>query len=172
MGGVKPFFVQRALPAARVASLGQHLGRRPHVLAWGETDTGVVVALPDRFCVGHADGWDDVEWHRVLTGGLAPDGATLRWRLVDGARGEVSLVRPGLFPDAFRDRVESTILLQRQLRCGPGRVLVVSARRDLGRPNAPATWAVHAGPGVDLDDAEVRALAEAELDRLRTEYAF
>lgn len=169
---MKLFLDKGNLPSDQFASLADHLGRRPRVLAWGAPADGVVVALDDRFCVRRGDQWQDIPWHHVLSGGLAEDGQTMRWRLLDGTRDQVRFEKTGRFPDAFRDRVEATILLQRQLVLAPGRVLVVSARRDLGRPDAPATWSVHAGPGVALDDPEVRALADAELDRLRTEYAF
>lgn len=171
-GGVKLFFDKGNLPTDQFASLAEHLGRRPRVLGWGASAVGAVVALDDRFCVGTPDGWRDVPWHTVMSGGLAEDGATMHWRLLDGTRGEVHLERTGRFPDAFRDRVEATILLQQQLLFAPGRVLVVSARRDLGRPDAAATWSVHGGPGVRMDDPAVRAFADAELDRLRLEYAF
>lgn len=169
---MKLFLDKGNLPSDQFAALSEHLGRRPRVLAWGASADGAVVALPDRFCVRTTDGWLDIPWHQVLSGGLGADGATMHWRLLDGTRGEVRLEKTGRFPDAFRDRVEATILLQRQLVFAPGRVLVVSARRDLGRPDAPATWTVHAGPGVRMDDPEVRAFADAELDRLRVEYAF
>lgn len=172
MAHVKLFLDTGNLPSDQFASLAEHLGRRPRVLAWGASTESVAVALDDRFCVRTDVGWQDVAWHRVMSGGLGPDGQTMRWKLLDGTPGSVRLDKPGRFPDAFRDRVEATILLQRQLSLAPGRVLVVSARRDLGRPDAPALWAVHAGPGVDLEDPAVRAFADAELDRLRTEYAF
>ena len=171
MGGVN-IFGSGQLPRDEAASLAEHLGHRPRVLAWGQGEDGVVVALDDRLTFRGADGWTDVPWHRIFSGGLGGDGDTLRWRLLDGTPGEVRLERPGRIPEAFRERVEATILLQRQLVYSPGRVIVVSARRDLGNPDAAATWAVHSSPGVPLEDPEVRAFADAELERLRTEYAF
>ena len=171
MGDMK-FFDKGNLPSDEFDSLAAHLGCRPRVLAWGASAEGVAVAMPDRFSVRDADGWSDVAWHEVVSGGLGADQETMHWRLLDGRRGEIVLQKAGRFPDAFRDRVESTILLQRQVIVAPGRVVVVSARRDLGRPQAEATWSVTPGPGVNLDDPAMRGVAEAELDRLRAEYAF
>lgn len=171
MAGVKLFLDKGNLPSDQYASLREHLGVKPRVLAWGASADGPVVALDDRFCVREADGWHDTPWHLVLSGGLA-EGGVMRWRTLDGGAHEVTLVTQGRFPDAFRDRVEATILVQRQLVYAPGRMVVVSARRDLRNPTGDVVWSVHGGRGVSLDDPVVSAWATAELARLQREYAF
>lgn len=159
------------LPADALASLTAHVGARPHVLAWATTGDGVVVALPDRLSVAGDDGWGDTPWHDVLSGGWDPERSTMRWtRVSDGTRVELPLVRAGRFPDVFRERVEASIVFQQNVSPRPGRVLTITARRDLG--DNTVRWMVHPGRGVHMDDPETRAFAEAELRRLRAEYAF
>lgn len=170
--GVMQLFAPR-LPADAAASLAEHLGRRPRVLAWGRSDAGPVVALHERLAVLQADGWADVPWHDVLGGGWDDEARSLHWvRLSTGERVDLPLAEPGSLPEVFRERVESTFLFQQVLQLAPGKSLTITARRNLVRPEAPVLWTVHPGRGVQLDDPDTRAFAEAELGRLRAEYAF
>lgn len=162
-------FARGSLPTADAASLRAEVGRPVRPLAWARTADGVVVGLVDALAQRMASGWTLTAWHEIVTGGFA-DGV-LRWTGEDGVRHEAEITEPGRLPELFKERVDATFLLQRQITVGRGRLVVVSARRDLGRPEAPATWTVTAGPGVDLADPSTRAVADAELARLRAEYA-
>lgn len=129
--------------------------------------------MPDAFSVQDAEGWHDVGWHDVLTGGWDPAKGSMHWtRVSDSASVELPLVQPGHFPDVFRERVEATILFQQAVFPQPGRAITISARRDLADAAGAVTWTVHPGRGVRMEDPDTRAFAEAELRRLRSEYAF
>ncbi len=160
------------LPAADLTSLSDHLGRRARPLAWAASDDGVVVALDDRLCVRDADGWSDVPWHDVLRGGWDGADGVLRWvRMSTGDRREAHLAEPRSMPEVFRERVEATILVRHVVRPRPGKAITITARRPLGDGDGRILWTAHPAPGVRMD-AETLAFTEAELARLRAEYAF
>lgn len=161
------------LPADAAASLTTHLGRRPQVLAWGRSTDGVLVALHDRLAVMDADGWRDVPWHDVLSGGWDGEARSLHWvRLSSGEHVDVPLTEPGSLPEVFRERVESTFLVTQVIRPAPGQSITITARRNLMDADAPVLWTAHPARGVRMDDPATLAFAEAELARLRAEYAF
>lgn len=169
-GRVK-FFADRLDADARTR-LAEHVGRRPRVLAWGRTESGVVAALPDRLCVPEGDGWSDLPWHDVLHGGWDDAARTLRWtRLSTSERGSVELIESGSLPEVFRERVEATFLLTQVVEERPGRAITITARRNLTDGDDRILWTAHPARGVRMD-AETLAFAEQELARLRSEYAF
>jgi len=170
---VKLFGHRQRLPGDVRAALRTHLGSRPHVLAWATATDGVLVALPDRLARRDATGWSEVPWHDVLTGGWDAADRSLHWtRLSTGERVQVPLTEPGSLPEVFRERVEATILFRRVVYPVPGQALTIAARRNLVDDSRPVQWTVHPSRGLRMDDPAVVAFAEAELARLRAEYAF
>lgn len=172
MGGVK-IFARGSLPAEFRDRLEAHLGRpRPRVLAWARTATGAVVALPDRLVVLDADAATELGWHDVLSGGWDDAGQTMRWvQMSTGDQTELPLVEPGSFPEVFKERVEATFLVQQVVQPTPGRTVTLSARRNLGDEGERVLWTAHPARGVRME-GETLAATEAELARLRAEYAF
>lgn len=138
-------------------------------MAVGSGPDGVAVGLKDRLCVSTGDGWTEVWWHAIAQGGWDTDASELHWIDLDGVEHRITLDSPGRIPEFFRERVEATIVIQHLVNVGDGRVLVVSARRNLASPDDAATWAISGKPWV-LADTDAVARANAELVRLRAEY--
>ena len=160
------------LPASDLASLSDHLGRRARPLAWAASDDGVVVALTDRLCSRDSDGWSDVPWHDVLRGGWDDAESVLSWvRMSTGDKVSIHLDEPHSLPEVFRERVEATILVRQTVSPRPGKSITITARRPLTEGDDRILWTAHPAPGVRMD-AETLAFTEAELARLRAEYAF
>lgn len=157
------------LPADQSSSLREYLGRRVRPLAVGKGSQGFAVGLKDRLCFSSGGGWADVPWHTIDHGGWDADASELYWVDLDGEERRVPLDSPGRIPELFRERVEATIVIQHQVNVGSGRVLVISARRDLANPDGPATWALSGKPWV-LADPDAVARANIELRRFRAEY--
>lgn len=167
------FFDKGGLPPHEYHALRERLGGKPRVLAWAASRDGVVVGLPDRLMVRDAAGWHETPWHDILRGGWNDEGSALHWTtLSTGESHEVPLVAQGRIPELFRERVEATILLQKSIAVPPNRTVLVSARRSLVDPRQPVIWAAHPGAGVRLDDPDTRAFVDAEVARLKAEYAF
>lgn len=155
-------------PREVVAALGLEQGE--HVIGWAQAADGSDVAATDRALrsVGPL-GALRLDWHQIAT-------ATWRegvLRVVEG-RAEPGrrppmhtwlLERPGLLPDAVRDRVTASIVVNQHVRL-VGR----SGVRILGR-RAPGTdelvWTLRFDPDLDPADPQLRALADAELADLR-----
>lgn len=138
-------------------------------MAVGSGPDGVAVGLKDRLCVLVGAEWTDVGWHAIAQGGWDADSSVLHWIDLDGAEHRLLLESPGRIPELFRERVEATIVIQHLVNVGAGRVLVVSARRNLAAPDDAATWAVSGKPWV-LADSDAVAQANADLVKLRAEY--
>ena len=75
------------------------------------------------------------------------------------------------FLPLWTTQVESTFLLQQVVTPFPGRHVTISARRNLMNPDERVLWTAHPARGTVMD-AETLAYAQAELARLRAEYAF
>lgn len=142
------------------------------LLAWAVTEDGHLVALLDRMLVlRDGEPVEEVGWHDVLHGGFGEDGEVKWTRMSTGKQGRVRLTEPQSFPEVFRERVESTFLLQQVVTPYPGRHVTISARRNLMDSNQCVLWTAHPARGTTMD-ADVLAFAETELARLRAEYAF
>lgn len=160
------------LPAVDLTRLADHLGRRPRPLAWARAASGVVVALHDRLCLPEGPGWRDVPWHDILSGGWDDEARMLRWSRVSSAEREsVELLEARSLPEVFRERVEATFLFQQAVYPREGKAVTITARRSLAEGDQPVVWTAHPARGVRMD-AETVAFTEAELARLRAEYAF
>ncbi len=171
MEGVK-LFSRNALPAEIQALVEGQMGRRARILAWGLTDDGALVALHDRLLRVAGGSVTELGWHDVLRGGWDDQGRAMRWvQMSTGEKFEVPLVEPGSFPEVFKERVEATFLFQTAIYPRPGKVVTISARRNLMDDSARVLWTAHPAPGVKMDD-ETIAYTEKELGRLRAEYAF
>ncbi|MFT3875254.1 MAG: hypothetical protein QM708_02335 [Propioniciclava sp.] len=142
------------------------------VLAWARTEDGAVVALHDRLVLIAGTQAAPLGWHDILAGGWDDENQTMRWtRMSTDDRTEVRLTEPNSFPEVFKERVEATFLFQTAVYPRPGKAVTISARRNLTDSDQPLMWTAHPARGVRMD-AETIAFVQAELDRLRAEYAF
>ncbi|MDO5534766.1 MAG: hypothetical protein Q4F65_08955 [Propionibacteriaceae bacterium] len=165
-------FSRSALPSEYAQRLADHIGRRPRVLAWARTQDGVLVALHDRLVQMVDDDVVGLGWHDILRGGWDDEGKAMRWvQMSTGEESRVPLVEAGSFPEVFKERVESTFLFQTAIYPRPGKAVTISARRNLMDEGARVLWTAHPARGVRMDEETV-AFTEAELGRLRAEYAF
>lgn len=140
-----------------VAAAFEELGQQ-WVLA---TRTRLVVVLQDGE-VRESHPWLDVDggtWDPdtdTLRVSWVTGGGPTRWRLTgDGAHA---------FTDAFRDRVEASVVLMREIDLGPGRKTRVAIRKDLA--TRELVDQVVPGPRVRPDDTELHeqvAVARATL---------
>jgi hypothetical protein len=152
----------------REARPAVEVGRGESVLAWATTSGGEVLAgtRDAVYLAGTRVPWEQVEaadWDR--------DAEVFRLSEV-GRWGEErrehvhALAEPGRFLELVRERVTASVVLQRHVAVSGRRGLRVIARRA-PRGNAPVDWFFEYDPGVDPDDAEVRAAADAALQAAR-----
>lgn len=169
---MKLFSRKSKVPEAAVDATTTHLGEPGRILAWAATEDGFLVALPDRMLIiGPGGATQELGWHDILHGSFA-EGGEMRWtRMSTGEKGHALLTDPQSFPEAFKERVEATFLLQQVVTPFPGKHVTISARRNLMNPDERVLWTAHPARGTRMDP-EVLAYAEAELARLRAEYAF
>lgn len=157
--------MRRAGPPAEVrASLGLEPGE--HVIAHATTPDGGFVVATDRALHlpggGHV-GWDRVE-HATWKGGW------LQVREVT-ARGEqprqhnLRLAEALALPEAVRERVTASIVVNRYARLTGGRGVRVVGRRRAGSDSI--RWTLIFDPGLDPDDPDLRAMAEQVLQNVR-----
>ncbi|MFC4529256.1 hypothetical protein [Sphaerisporangium dianthi] len=83
----------------------------------------------------------------------------------DGARRRVELPDPGRLPEAVRERVTSSILVNRHVRLGDRGGVRLVARRVPGQETAD--WEFVFDAGLDPADPGLRAAAEQALEQLR-----
>ncbi len=192
--------VDPAVHAAWKASLTAQGVRPGRLLTWAAAADGrCCLATAGMLSIGSADGpaedWRHLGWHRIERGGFDADTLTLRWTLYgDGpygsapddlesaiGRGEVVLTDPRQLPAVFRDRVAASIAVEQffELDSGapgsgrhrsPGRGVVVSGRRDLGRRDARLEWHASLSRGTRWQQPGVRELGDRAISRLRAEY--
>ena len=171
MGDVK-LFSRNALPADAAGHLDATVGRRRQVLAWARTEDGYLIGLRDRLVRIASEEVTELGWHDILRGGWDGESKTMRWvQMSTGETTRVPLVEPGSFPEVFKERVEATFLFQTAIHPRPGKTITISARRNLMDEGARVLWTAHPAAGVKMDEETV-AFTEAELGRLRAEYAF
>jgi hypothetical protein len=145
------------------------IGRRA-VLAIGTSEDGQVVATADSLWYPTGDGWSRQPWHQIVHGGWDRADSLLRWRDTDRVEHSVHLTQTGRLPEVFNERVTESIVVQRMVNLtGPG-AAVITARRDLGRPDAELEWRVEPTTGTRPAAVAADPQVSAELARLRSEY--
>lgn len=168
-----PFTRRVALPAELAAELTELLPTRPRVLRWAEGDRGVVAALPHALAVRTTEGWQLIGWHEIESGGWSAPDQLLEWNLVEGRRGRMRLSSPGRLPAVFRDRVNASIVVRRQIEdAETGAQFTLSARRRLDDDTAGLQWRSTLARGTSWQQRGVRAAVDRELAALRHEYDF
>ncbi|MGN6576441.1 MAG: hypothetical protein ACTHKG_12195 [Nocardioides sp.] len=162
-----------AAPAAVVARAALPAGER--VLAATRARDGrwllatrrrLVIVLPDEVEPDRVTEPDRIGWEQVEAADWSRDEDRLRVSQV-GEYGEPRPVHefvlddPGKFLPLLRERVTSSVVLQRRVVVRDKQGLFVVARRvpDTGE----ITWAYELDAGLDPDDPEVRRLAELGL---------
>jgi hypothetical protein len=145
------------------------VGPGEKVLAWAESDRGVVAGTRDALYVdGRRLPWEQVEaadW----------DSDTSRLRISEvGSWGEprvehdLVVEEPRRLLELVRERVTASVVLQRHVPLTGRRGLRVIARRA-PRGDQPIAWFYEYDEGVDPDDPEVREAARAALAAARDE---
>ena len=122
----------------------------------------VVVITQHRFVVlGEAASvLTSAPWHLVEGGAWESDVDTLVVSWVDGSPvARWPIPEPGRLPEAFRERVQASIVLTEHLDLGPRRRVRVVLRKDLR--TGQLLDQILLGRGVSLDDPGVREAAEA-----------
>ncbi|WP_114559910.1 hypothetical protein [Desertihabitans aurantiacus] len=168
----------RRLPADRLAALREVVGAEPRVLRWAESDRGLVAALPDVLAVdrGPEAGWELLGWHQIEHGGWSGPDRLLRWTTAEGRRGQLRLADPGRLPEVFRERVNATIVVQRDVTdAATGAEFTLSGRRALPASGATATptaleWRVHLKRGTSASAPGVAEATQRAMRELRREY--
>lgn len=126
--------------------------------AWDELGQQWVLATHTHLAVVAQDG--EVRrsrpWLEVDGGAWDPDSDTLRVTWVNGSepsRWTFTGAGAHAFTDTFRDRVEASVVLVREVDLGPGRTARVAIRKDLA--TRELVDQVVAGPRVSPDDTEL-----------------
>ncbi|GII75795.1 hypothetical protein Sru01_07770 [Sphaerisporangium rufum] len=147
----------RGLPATAAVALE----RGERVLVHARTPAGGYVVVTDRAL--HLPDGGPLPWHRVENALWDEEG--LRVVTTGGEERRVPLPEPGRVPEAVRERVTSSILVNRHVRLGERGGVRLVARRMPG--GAEASWQMVFDGGVDSGDPGVRAAAEQALAGLR-----
>ncbi|GAA1277151.1 hypothetical protein GCM10009677_33870 [Sphaerisporangium rubeum] len=146
----------RSLPADAAVTLE----RGERVLVHASTPDGLIV-VTDRAL--HLPGAAPLPWHRIDRAQWDEEG--LNVTATDGATHRVLVPDPGRVPEAVRERVTSSILVNRHVRLGDRGGVRLVARRLPGSDTAE--WDLVFDPGLDPTDPGLRAAAEQALEDLR-----
>ncbi|WP_214415960.1 hypothetical protein [Sphaerisporangium fuscum] len=111
----------------------------------------------------HLPGEKPLPWHRIDRAMWDEEGLLVV--TTDGAERRVPLPDPGRLPEAVRERVTSSILVNRHFRLGENGGVRLVARRIPGQDTAE--WEFVFDPGLDPTDPGLRAAAEQLLEGLR-----
>ncbi|GAA2649766.1 MULTISPECIES: hypothetical protein [Nonomuraea] len=148
----------RRLPSDVRKGLATSRGER--VLTFAEAADGYVVATDQALFL--PDG-TRVPWEQVEQAGWDDEG--LRLTTSEGRRLSARVASPHRLPEAVRERVNSTIVVNKYVELpGRGGVRLV-ARRAPGADTF--TWSFHFDEGLDPEDPGLRAQAEQALEGLR-----
>lgn len=117
------------------------------------------------------DGWEFIGWHTISRGGWKADRSELRWTFVDMSEGRVQLDDPGRVPEVFRDRVNSSVAVEKVSEAPGGGHVVVAGRRQLGPHASPGVvWQVTTLGKARLSDPATAQLATAEARALQQDF--
>ncbi len=146
-------------------------GREPaRILAAAPAVGGWCVLLADVLAQEVGGEWRLTPWHRIGQGGWNDQNSELRWELVDGRRGNALFDEPGRIPEVFRERVQASIVVQKQIPIdGTREGGIISARRNLTNRDAPLEWRIRRGRGTEETPANMFVL-EAALADLKTDW--
>lgn len=159
--------VREGLSAAYAGRFGRTPGRR---LASARASSGWCVLLPDCLAEQKAGEWRLVPWHEIEQGSWNDQNRELRWEQLGGRRGSVLLDEPGRVPEVFKERVQASIVVHKQIPIdGTREGGVVSARRDLADRDAPLQWRIKRGRGTE-DTPETQEVLEAALAMLKADF--
>jgi hypothetical protein len=149
------------------------LGQGESELARADSEAGLVVGTRDALYVPTSVGHVRVPWEQVESADWNSEGDVLRVREV-GTWGErrpeylLSIADPGRLLELLRERVTSTVVLQRHVPVdGTRGVRVIARRAPSGQREV--TWMFEYDEGIDPADplvaqAAERALATAQAD--------
>jgi hypothetical protein len=147
----------RALPA----EAGVTLEPGERVLVHARTPGGGYVVATDRAL--RLPGEEPLPWYRIDRALWDEEG--LRVVATDGTERRLPLPEPGRLPEAVRERVTSSILVNRHVRLGDRGGVRLVARRVPGQE--AAEWDFVFDRGLDPADPGLRAAAEQVLEEMR-----
>ncbi|MCW2876476.1 MAG: hypothetical protein JWQ95_576 [Sphaerisporangium sp.] len=131
------------------------------VLVHARTPDGAYVVATDRAL--HLPGDEALPWYRIDRALWDEEGLLVV--ATDGAKRRLPLPEPGRLPEAVRERVTSSILVNRHVRLGDRGGVRLVARRVPGQD--AAQWEFVFDPGLDPADPGLRAAAEQVLEEMR-----
>lgn len=147
------------------------VGSETRVLAWGRDGQHYAVGFPGHLAYDDGTGWTVVAWHRIVRGGWDRESQRLTWVDYDGRHGDLPLAEPGTVPELFKERVEASILVRRQVSVpGTKHGVVVVGRRVLGAEPPVLEWHAQLNKGTRWSDPGARTAAEEALASLKSEY--
>lgn len=154
------------------ADLVAEAGGEVRVLAWGCDGEQYAVGFPGHLAYDDdGTGWRLLAWHRIVRGGWDKETRRLSWVDYDGDRVELPLADPGALPELFKERVEASILVRRQVVVpGTKHGVVVVGRRVLGADPAVLEWHAQLNKGSSWSVPGAREAAEEALASLKAEY--
>jgi hypothetical protein len=147
----------RSLPA----EAGVTLDPGERVLVHARTEDGGFVVVTDRAL--RLPGAEALPWHRIDRAQWDQQGLSVT--ATDGTAHRVLVPEPGRVPEAVRERVTSSILVNRHVRLSAAGGVRLVARRLPGR--SEAGWDLVFDPGLNPSDPGLRAAAEQALEDLR-----
>lgn len=153
---------------------GPRLDTGERTLAWCAAEGGAVLAgSRDALHLIDGDTQRRIPWHEIEAADWSRDDSVLRVSEV-GEWGEVrpehrfTVSEPGLLLQLVRERVTSTVVLQRHVLVRGRRGVRVIARRATSGPRE-IRWFFEYDEGVDPEDEHVRRVAQAALAQAREE---
>lgn len=129
-------------------------------LAWAAVAGDWVVASRDRLFLPLQA---PVSWDQVIR--AAWDAPVLELQLAEGPY-RLVIENPGLIPDVVNERVKASVVVQHHVPLRGDKGVRIVARRKPG--GADVTWRVTFDPGLDPQDPQLRADADAALADVRT----
>lgn len=131
------------------------------VLTYAEGPDGYVIAADKALYLGG----ERVPWFQVDRGVWDEEGLTVT--TTDGRSHRALLPEPGRVPEAVRERVIASIVVNHYVPLDArGGVRLVARRADADR----LIWEFVFDPGLDPDDPGLRALAEQALEETRRSF--
>ena len=168
-------FKKSGLPKDLSAELKRLRPEAGSVMAVGTGDGLTVVACRECLALHRAaptedqDEWEFIGWHLITRGGWNKRDSELRWTLADESQDKVSLSDPGDIPDAFRNRVQASIVIEQVYDAPGGGHVVLAGRRRLG-DDTTIVWQVTTLGVARLSDPAVARFATDRAAELRADY--